>query len=113
IASPPRKSAGAPPARRRGALVHHVTMAYSMDPALLRELIRIGKPAVSDRGIRSAAKSVSPLDTLLEVSRAEVVAALATASGAQPGRLDLAELEAAAALADEKYARREWIFRLP
>jgi len=113
IVSPAGKIAGAAQARRRGALVHHVTMAYSMDQALLRELIRIGRPALSDRGVRSAEKQVSPLDTLLQLPRAEVVAALAAASGARPGRLEPAELEAAAVLAAEKYARREWIYRLP
>jgi lipoate-protein ligase A len=113
IVSPHGKIAGAAQARRRGALLHHVTMAYSMDPALLTELIRIGRPAVSDRGVRSAEKKVSPLDTLLDLSRIEVVAALADAAGAAPGRLDPLELEAAAALAGEKYAQREWIFRLP
>jgi len=113
IVSPAGKIAGAAQARRRGALVHHVTMAYSMDQALLRELIRIGLPALSDRGVRSAEKQVSPLDTLLQLPRAEVVAALAAASGARPGRLEPAELEAAAVLAAEKYARREWIYRLP
>jgi lipoate---protein ligase len=113
IVSPKGKIAGAAQARRRGALVHHVTMAYSMDPALLLELIRIGRPAVSERGVRSAPKEVSPLDTLLELSRREVVEALAAAAGAAPGRLEAAELEAAAALAAEKYARRDWIYRLP
>jgi lipoate---protein ligase len=113
IVSPEGKIAGAAQARRRGALVHHVTMAYSMDPELLHELIRLGRPAVSDRGVRSAEKKVSPLDTLLTYSRAEVVAALAAAAGPKPGRLDPSELEAAAALAEEKYARREWIYRLP
>jgi lipoate---protein ligase len=113
IVSPQGKIAGAAQARRRGALVHHVTMAYSMDPALLLELIRIGRPAVSERGVRSAPKEVSPLDTLLELSRREVVEALAAAAGAAPGRLEAAELEAAAALAAEKYARRDWIYRLP
>jgi len=88
-------------------------MAYSMDSALLSELIRIGRPAISDRGVRSAEKRVSPLDTLLALSRAEVVAALAAASGARPGQLDTRELEAAAALAVAKYARRDWIHRLP
>jgi len=113
IVSPAGKIAGAAQARRRGALLHHVTMAYSMDSALLSELIRIGRPAISDRGVRSAEKRVSPLDTLLALSRAEVVAALAAASGARPGQLDTRELEAAAALAVAKYARRDWIHRLP
>jgi lipoate---protein ligase len=113
IVSPRGKIAGAAQARRRGALLHHVTMAYSMDPALLLELIRIGRPPVSDRGVRSAPKQVSPLDTLLGLARREVVAALAAAAGAAPGRLEADELDAAAALSAEKYGRQEWIYRLP
>jgi lipoate---protein ligase len=113
IVSPSGKIAGAAQARRRGALLHHVTMAYSMDPALLSELIRLGRPAVSDRGVRSAEKRVSPLDALITLPRGEVVAALAAAAGAGPGRLDPAELEAASALAASKYARHDWIYRLP
>jgi lipoate---protein ligase len=113
IVSPSGKIAGAAQARRRGALLHHVTMAYSMDAALLSELIRIGRPSVSDRGVRSAEKQVSPLDTLLALTRTEVVAALAAASGAVRGRLDPAELQAASALAASKYERHDWIFRLP
>jgi lipoate---protein ligase len=113
IVSPSGKIAGAAQARRRGALLHHVTMAYSMDPALLSELIRLGRPAVSDRGVRSAEKRVSPLDTLITLPRVEVVAALAAASGAGPGRLDPAELEAASDLAESKYGRHDWIHRLP
>lgn len=113
IVSPAGKISGAAQARRRGAVLHHVTMAYSLDPALLLELIRIGRPAVSDRGVRSAEKKVSPLDTLVSASREEVVAALAAASGAVPGRLGANELAAAAELAANKYGRPEWIHRLP
>jgi lipoate---protein ligase len=113
IVSPAGKIAGAAQARRRGAVLHHVTMAYSMDPALLLELIRIGRPAVSDRGVRSAEMKVSPLDTLVAASREEVVAALAAASGAVPGRIEAAELAAAAELVAKKYGRPEWIHRLP
>lgn len=113
IVSPQGKIAGAAQARRRGALLHHVTMAYSMDPELLRELIRIGRPSISERGVRSAEKKVSPLDTLISAFREEVVAALAASSGAVPGRVKDAELEAAATLAAAKYTRQEWIFRLP
>lgn len=113
ITSPAGKIAGAAQARRRGAVLHHVTMAHSMEPALLLELVRIGRASVSERGVRSAPKVVSPLDTLSPLTREEFVRALATASGAAPGRLDPAELEAAAGLATAKYSRREWIFRLP
>ena len=113
IVSPAGKIAGAAQARRRGALLHHVTMAYSMDQQALRELIRVGRPTVTEKGVRSADKVVSPLDTLLDATREEVVAALADASGAVPGRLEQPELEKAADLVAGKYARREWIHRLP
>ena len=113
IVSPAGKIAGAAQARRRGALLHHVTMAYSMDQQALRELIRVGRPTVTEKGVRSADKVVSPLDTLLDATREEVVAALADASGAVPGRLEQPELEEAADLVADKYARREWIHRLP
>jgi lipoate-protein ligase A len=113
IVSPAGKIAGAAQARRRGALVHHVTMAYSMDPSLLAALVRIGRPSVSEKGVRSAEKKVSPLDTLLKRTREEVVAALGAASGAQPGALRPEELAAAASLAAGKYSRQDWIFRLP
>jgi lipoate-protein ligase A len=113
IVSPAGKIAGAAQARRRGAVLHHVTMAYSMDAAVLRELIRVGRPSVSEQGVRSADKTVSPLDTLTSASRAEVVAVLAAASGAAPGRVEPAELDAAERLAARKYAGRAWIHRLP
>jgi lipoate---protein ligase len=112
IVSPAGKIAGAAQARRRGAFLHHVTMAYSMDPDLLTELIRIGRPSVTERGVRSAEKAVSPLDTLIGASRQDVVAALAAASGAAPGRLEPAELEAAATLAEAKHSRRDWTHRM-
>jgi lipoate-protein ligase A len=113
IVSPAGKIAGAAQARRRGAVLHHVTMAYSMDAAVLRELIRVGRPSISDKGVRSADKTVSPLDTLISASRADVVAALAAASGAASGHLEPAELESAEELAARKYAGRAWIHRLP
>ena len=113
IVSPAGKIAGAAQARRRGAVLHHVTMAYSMEPSLLTDLIRIGRPAITERGIRSAEKTVSPLDTLLSLSRAEVVGALGATSGARAGRLEPADLAAAEALAATKYDRQDWIFRLP
>jgi lipoate-protein ligase A len=113
IVSPAGKIAGAAQARRRGAVLHHVTMAYSMDPAVLRELIRVGRPSLSEKGVRSANKVVTPLDTLTTASREEVVEALAAAAGAEEGRVTPAELEDAAELAARKYARRGWTHRLP
>ncbi len=112
IVSPQGKISGAAQARRRGAVLHHVTMAYSMAPERLRELIRLGRSARSPVGVRSADKKVSPLDELLTAPRMEVVLALARAAGGGPGHIAQSELAAAMRLAETKFARREWIHRL-
>jgi len=113
IVSPAGKISGAAQARRKGALLQHTTMAFAMRAELLTELIRIGRPAVSERGVRSAAKQVSPLATLGPHSRPAVVAALIAAAGGTPGSVSAAELAAAALLAAHKYSKQEWIYRLP
>jgi lipoate-protein ligase A len=109
------KIAGAAQARRRDAVLHHVTLAWEMDVTLMRELIRAGHPAVSAKGVRSADRTVSPLRTLIpsSVSREDVVVALAEAFGGRSGALEPVELDDAATLAAAKYARPEWIYRLP
>src|SRR5437899_12403098 len=70
---PPRgKIAGAAQARRRGFVLHHTTIAYSMDIEMLARLIRIGRASVAPRGVRSAAKEVSPLSLFTQLSCDEV-----------------------------------------
>src|SRR5437868_1494995 len=76
IVSPEGKIGGAAQARRRGFLVHHTAIAHEMDPALVPQLIRIGRERVSARGVRSAEKAVSPLSHWLPLSRDQVVEAL-------------------------------------
>src|SRR6202165_2667902 len=68
IISPRGKIAGAAQARRRGFVLHHTTMAHSMDVALLPRLIRIGRPAIAGIGVRSAEKAVSPLSWFTSLS---------------------------------------------
>ena len=119
IVSPGGKIAGAAQARRRGAVLHHTTMAYAMDPHLLVQLIRLGRPGVTERGVRSAEKVVSPIAALLPgVTREEVLAALLQAFASRwpvsaTGSLADGDLDAARSLAAAKYSRSEWIQRLP
>ena len=68
IISPRGKIAGAAQARRRGFVLHHTTIAHSMELELLPRLIRIGRDRVSDRGVRSAEKPVSPLSWFTSLS---------------------------------------------
>ena len=117
IVSPRGKIAGAAQARRRHALLHHTTLAYAMDGDLVPRLIRIGRERLSQKGIRSAEKTVSPLSWFTNASLDEVITAL-TRSFEEAHWLQLdgvadAELREAEALVESRYATREWLFRLP
>jgi len=117
IISPQGKIAGAAQARRKGFVLHHTTIAHSMDPLLLRRLIRIGRERVSERGVRSADKAVSPLSWFTPLSSGEVTARLersfADAFDARASVLSADELEAARGLVASKYATPAWVNRLP
>ena len=107
------KIAGAAQARRRGAVLHHVTAAHSTDPAVVPRLIRIGRPRLVERGLRSAEREVTPLALFTRLSVPELVAELARAAGGPAGEVTPAELAAARSLAAAKYAMRAWLERLP
>lgn len=116
IVSPEGKIGGAAQARRRGFVLHHATIAHSMDPGIVPRLIRIGRERVSPRGVRSAEREVSPLEHWLGLDRDAVVEALADCFArrhqVRPGALLPDELEAARALAARKYATPEWVDRI-
>jgi lipoate-protein ligase A len=113
IASPAGKIAGAAQARRRGAVLHHTTMAFATDPAIVPRLIRIGRPTLEARGPRSAEKVVTPLSRFTALGLEEVEAVLVRAAGGPEAPVAEAELEAARGLAAAKYATAEWIGRFP
>jgi lipoate---protein ligase len=117
IISPRGKIAGAAQARRRGFVLHHTTIAHSMDVELLRRLIRIGRPSIGEIGVRSANKPVSPLSWFTSLSCSEVARNLEqyflTEFGAHRNQASPAELEAAHRLVSTKYATPAWVNRLP
>ena len=117
IISPRGKIAGAAQARRRGFVLHHTTIAHTMDAELLPRLIRIGRDRVSDRGVRSAEKPVSPLSWFISLSCEETTHHLETFFAAEfdsrPSELSDDELEAARRLVREKYGTPAWVSRLP
>jgi lipoate-protein ligase A len=117
IISPRGKIAGAAQARRRGFVLHHTTIAHSMEAGLLERLVRIGRPSVAEVGVRSANKVVSPLSWFTQRSCAEVAGELSEhfsrqfrtrRSEAQPE-----ELEASLRLVATKYSTPAWVNRLP
>jgi lipoate-protein ligase A len=117
IISPRGKIAGAAQARRRGFVLHHTTIAHSMDPDLLPRLIRIGRDRVSERGVRSAEKAVSPLSWFTSLSCEETTSHLerffASDYATHASALSEDELEAAQALVTNKYGTSTWVNRLP
>jgi len=116
IVSPEGKIGGAAQARRRQTVLHHTAIAYDLDPQVVPRLIRIGRERVSEKGVRSAAKRVSPLGRWTDLSRDEVVSRLlawfARLTTTRPVRLEPETLERARTLAREKYATPGWIDRL-
>jgi len=116
IVSPSGKIAGAAQARRRGFLVHHTTIAHSMDVSLVPRLIRIGRERIAERGVRSAEKDVSPLAWFTSLSCQEVAAHLIRSFRSEfrsrEREVSDDELEAARRLASAKYATPAWINRL-
>jgi lipoate-protein ligase A len=117
IISPRGKIAGAAQARRRGFVLHHTTIAHSMDVELLPRLIRIGRDRVSERGVRSAEKPVSPLSWFTSLSCQESMRHLerffAQEFSVHASALTAGEVQAAQALVTEKYGTPAWVSRLP
>jgi lipoate---protein ligase len=117
IISPRGKIAGAAQARRRGFVLHHTTIAHSMDVDLLPRLIRIGRSNISQRGVRSAEKTVSPLSWFTDLSCDEVARKMtdhfAREFRAQATSVSARELDQAHHLVQTKYGTAAWISRLP
>jgi lipoate-protein ligase A len=117
IISPRGKIAGAAQARRRGFVLHHTTIAHSMDVELVPRLIRIGRDRLAERGVRSAEKPVSPLSWFTSLSCEEVAGKMCAhfvrQFGGRESRLSRDELSAAEHLVETRYATPAWINRLP
>jgi lipoate---protein ligase len=117
IISPRGKIAGAAQARRRGFVLHHTTIAHTMDIALIPRLIRVGRQRISERGQRSADKAVSPLSWFTSLGCAEVTQSLERHFQREfrthESRLSESELKAAEHLVATKYSTSAWVNRLP
>src|SRR2546426_3614847 len=107
IISPRGKIAGAAQARRRGFVLHHTTIAHSMDVGIMPRVIRIGRPSLAGRGVRSAEKLVSPLALFTRLGCSEIASRLRShfKAGFQAAETSLsaADLGAAGAQVASKY----------
>jgi lipoate-protein ligase A len=100
-----------------GTVLHHVTMAYDMEPAVMMRVLRIGREKLSGKGIPSAAKRVDPLCRQTRLSRAGIIDTLIgyfrRHHGLTRGSLTTGELRAATELARAKFTAGEWTARAP
>lgn len=117
ITSPAGKIGGAAQARRNGAVLHHVTMAYDIDQAKMLEILRIGREKLSDKGITSAAKRVDPIRSQARVSREMVIQRLVETFrehyGLEDSALTNGELARATRLVAEKFDTPQWLVAVP
>ncbi len=112
IACAAGKIAGAAQARRRGVVLHHTTLAYSLDNTEMRRVLRIGREKLKEKGVASAAKHVAPLNLQTTLSRATIVYALMNAFrnryGGTLSECSEVEMTAARHLVETKYGTAEW-----
>jgi len=117
ITSPAGKIAGAAQARRGGAVLHHVTMAYDIDAAKMLEVLRIGREKLSDKATQSANKRVDPLRSQTGLPRAAVIERMIGSFrdmyGLSDDHLRPDELGRATQLAAEKFSSAEWTGVVP
>lgn len=117
ITSSGGKLGGAAQARRAGAVLHHTTMAYSMTPGVLTQILRVGKEKLSDKGITSADKRVGPLRDQTDLDRDVIINHMIghfrDRFGLEEGDFTPEELEDANTRARDKFSTREWIYFLP
>jgi lipoate-protein ligase A len=117
ITSPEGKIGGAAQARRPRVVLHHTTIAYEMSPDEMLRVLRIGREKLSDKGIPSAAKLVSPLRRQTDLPRTAIVAHLIESFRQRFGLTDTAvtsaEWQDAERLVQEKYGTEPWTHDLP
>lgn len=117
ITSAEGKIGGAAQARRAGAVLHHTTISYQMDTDEMTRVLRIGREKLSDKGVASAAKRVSPLRRQTDRSREAIMEHLIEtfrdAFGLRDDHLTPEEVAAAETLVREQFATAEWTYDLP
>jgi lipoate-protein ligase A len=117
ITSPEGKIAGAAQARKPRVVLHHTTVAYELDNDEMWRILRLGREKVSDKGIPSAVKRVSPLRSFLAIPRVEIVEHLICGFRSRFGLMESAltaeERANAERLAAERYATVAWTHDLP
>jgi lipoate-protein ligase A len=116
IVSPVAKIGGAAQCRRRHTVLHHVTMAYAIDGGMMWDLLQLDTPRISEKGVPSAVKKVSPLSDFTDqphaALRERLAAAFAGMYRAQPSAITPEEWADARDRIDAKFSTEEWRMRV-
>jgi len=117
ITSAEGKIGGAAQARRGGVVLHHTMVGYDLNPADMVRVLRIGKEKLSDKGIASAVKRVSPLRRQTDLPREAIVEHLIAGFGRRfgftAGALTAEERAEAEELVRTRFATEAWTRDLP
>jgi lipoate-protein ligase A len=117
IVSGAGKIGGAAQARRKGAVLHHVTMAYDIDADKMLQVLRIGREKLSGKGVASAAKRVDPLRSQTGLAREAIIARMVDtfrrSHGLAEDGLGPDEIARAERLAREKFSSPDWTAIVP
>lgn len=112
IACAAGKIGGAAQARRNGVVIHHTTLAYTLNAEAMMKVLRIGLPGVFARGVRSAVKVVAPLVQQTTMPRERIADHLLCTFqriyGGEVIPLRDSELREADGLAASKYETAAW-----
>jgi lipoate-protein ligase A len=112
IVSPVGKIGGAAQFRRDGWVLHHTMIAHSIDLDAMCRVLRIGEVKLSDKGVRSAVKRVSPLAALSgqsrEAMREGMIDFVRSRWTTSPSALRSEELVEAERLVTAKYGTLDW-----
>lgn len=116
IVSPVAKIGGAAQCRRRRTVLHHVTMAHAIDGAMMWQLLRLDQPRSAEKAVASAVKKVSPLSDYTQLPqpalRERLAAAFAGMHRSRPSAVTPEEWDEARQRIAEKFATREWRYRV-
>jgi lipoate-protein ligase A len=93
-------------------------MSYDLNSQRMLEVLRTGREKLSDKGIASADRRVSPLRLQTNLPRDDVLARLVETfaglvGGLEADELTPKELVEADELVRTKYGTREWTYLLP
>jgi len=114
ITSKNGKIGGAAQTRKSEYVLHHSTLAYSMNIDIMKRVLRISAEKIKDKGIQSASKRVSPLSLETSLSRESIISILinylTTNYNVVDDYLPDFILNDALRLVDEKYKNKNWIY---